>query len=376
MTTRVKKLTKSYSSVELTPEQIYEISIGKGKGGIEGYNIPRKYFDYRASLWLKKRERILKQNKAPWPPENWASNKETGKKEPPTKSNFIDDRIKWVKSFNDPKKSQERKEALEAKGRVIGEFKPFKSDFDKKVNKKNLLGEFKSREEQLKKIREQINAIPEYKVNAIEQVKEKIKNNEYKPKVGKSNWSKGDRIMYNADSEYMGEQVPFWNNNNKKEEDGKKAEFNPQKFKIMHKSPSWSIGPKKKEESSKPDASQYIKARDERLEEKANAVLDKMGVDRKKYRLEPVESYHKVHKHGYLPIVFRKVYDFRNTEQYKAAMEKRSGETPAPNMYWDDGKSKVKLRKNVDDDKAQKYIMPREKTFKRVHISGLRKSVY
>ena len=249
MNTCVKKISKSCSSIQLTPEQIYEISSGKGKGGIEGYNIQRKYFDYRASLWLKKRETILKQNRAPWPPGNWIENKETGKKEPPTKTNFIDDRIKWAKSFNDPKISQERKEALEAKGKVIGEFKPFKSDFDKKVNKKNLLSDFKSREEQLKKIREQINTIPEYKINAIEQVKEKMKNNEYKPRAGKSNWSKGERIMYNADSEYMGEQVPFWNNNNKKEEDSKKAEFNPQKFKIMHKSPSWSIGPKKKEES-------------------------------------------------------------------------------------------------------------------------------
>ena len=369
-----KKLTKSTSAVELTPEQIYEIVSGKSKGGIEGYTIPRKYYDYRQVMWLKKREQLLKQHKAVWPPEDWKANKETGNKEPPKKLNFIDERIKWAKSFNDPKKSQEIKEALESKGKAIPEFNPFKSDFDKKINKTNLLSSFKDREEKLQKIREQINAIPEYKQNAIEQVKEKINRNEYKPRVGKSNWGKGERVMYTSEAEYMGEQVPFWNPNSK-EEDKKKAVFYPEKIKFLYKAPSWSFGPKKKEESTQ-DASQYIKARDERLEEKANAVLEKMGTDKKKYMLQPIESYHKVKNHGALPILFRKIYDFKNTEQYKASLEKRNSETPAPNTYWDDGKSKVKLRKNVEDDKAQKWVMPREKTYKRLYVSGSRKSVY
>ena len=347
---------------------------GKSKGGIEGYTIPRKYYDYRQVMWLKKREQLLKQHKAVWPPEDWKTNKETGNKEPPKKLNFIDERIKWAKSFNDPKKSQEIKEALESKGKAIPEFNPFKSDFDKKINKTNLLSSFKDREEKLQKIREQINAIPEYKQNAIEQVKEKINRNEYKPRVGKSNWGKGERVMYTSEAEYMGEQVPFWNPNSK-EEDKKKAVFYPEKIKFLYKAPSWSFGPKKKEESTQ-DASQYIKARDERLEEKANAVLEKMGTDKKKYMLQPIESYHKVKNHGALPILFRKIYDFKNTEQYKASLEKRNSETPAPNTYWDDGKSKVKLRKNVEDDKAQKWVMPREKTYKRLYVSGSRKSVY
>ena len=217
-----RKLVKSNSAAELTPEQIYDIVMGKDKGGIQGYRCPRHYYDYHEVMWLRKREQILKKHKAAWPPEDWKSNKETGGKEPPKKFNFIDEQIKWAKSFNDPKKSQEVKEALEAKGQKFGEPNPFKSDFDKKVNKLNLLQAFKDREAQLKKIREQINAIPEYKQNAIEQVTEKIKSNEYKPHQGKSNWSRCARIMYNADSEFMGEQVPFWNPNTK-EEDKKKA---------------------------------------------------------------------------------------------------------------------------------------------------------
>ena len=116
----------------------------------------------------------------------------------------------------------------------------------------------------------------------------------------------------------------------------------------MHRYPSWTIGPKKKDDNTAENASQYIKARDERLEEKANSVLEKMGVDKKKYMIQYLDSYQKVDKHGFLPHVIRKVYDFANTEQYKASLEKRNPETPAPNTYWDDGKSKVKIRKNVE----------------------------
>ena len=370
-----KKITKSNSASNLTPEQIYDIIKGKSKGGIPGYLCPRKYYDYHQVMWLKRREQILKQHKASWPPEDWKTNKETGNKEPPKKLNFIDERIRWAKSFNDPKKSQEIKDALEAKGKTIPESNPFKSDFDKKKNKKNLLSSFKEQEEKLKKIKEQINAIPEYKLNAIEQVKEKIKSSEYKPKQGKSNWSKCVRIMYTSEAEYMGEQVPFWNQISKEGEE-KKVEFYPNKIKTLKKAPSWSFGPQKKDENKEQTASQYIKARDERLEEKANSVLEKMGTDRKKYMINPVESYNKVMKHGSLPLLFRKSYDFKNTEQYKAAQEKKSSETPAPNTYWDDGKSRVKLRKNVDDSQAQKWIMSREKTFKRLHVSGMRKGVF
>ncbi len=370
-----RKLEKSKSCHDLTPEQMYNIVMGKDKGGIEGYICPRKYFDYHACLWVKKREEILKKHKAVWPPEDWKSNKETNAKEPPKKFDFIDEQIKWANSFNDPKKSQEVKEALEAKGQKFTEPHPFKSDFDKKVNKTNLLSAFKDRENQLVKIREQINAIPEYKQNAIEQVTEKLKNDEHKPNQGKSNWSKCIRDMYNADNEYLAEQYPFWNPNTK-EEDKKKAEFKPNKIKLMKRYPSWTIGPPKKDDNTSQSASQYIKARDEKLEEKANSVLQKMGVDRKGYIQDPVISYHKVHKHGFLPHLIRKVYDYANTEQYKASLEARKPETPAPNTYWDDGKSKIKLRKNIEDDQAQKYIMPREKTFKRLYVSGMRKSVF
>ena len=377
MNQTLKRIKKSNSFLYLTPYQIFDIESKKEKGGIEGYRCPKKYFDYHEVLWLRKRENILKRHRAIWPPEDWKSNPDTGKKVPPRKYNFIDERIRWANSFNDIKKSQEIKDALEAKGKIIEDFKPFKSDFEKKVNKKNLGLELKNHEEKLKKIREQINLIPQHKQNAIEQVIEKMKNNviNHKPFTGKSNWSKSERIMYNSESEYLGEQVPFWNNYSK-EEDKKKSEFYPLRIKFLRRSPSWSFGPAKKDDKTKETASEYIKARDERLEEKANSVFEKMGIDKKKYQVNAVESFNKVINHGMLPILFRKPFNFKETEQYISAMENRSFESPAPNLYWDDGKSRIKLRKDVDEDDAKRWVMTRDKTYRSIYTYGLKKGVF
>ena len=377
MNQTLKRIKKSNSFLYLTPYQIFDIESKKEKGGIEGYRCPKKYFDYHEVLWLRKRENILKRHRAIWPPEDWKSNPDTGKKVPPRKYNFIDERIRWANSFNDIKKSKEIKDALEAKGKIIEDFKPFKSDFEKKVNKKNLGLELKNHEEKLKKIREQINLIPQHKQNAIEQVIEKMKNNviNHKPFTGKSNWSKSERIMYNSESEYLGEQVPFWNNYSK-EEDKKKSEFYPLRIKFLRRSPSWSFGPAKKDDKTKETASEYIKARDERLEDKANSVFEKMGIDKKKYQVNAVESFNKVINHGMLPILFRKPFNFKETEQYISAMENRSFESPAPNLYWDDGKSRIKLRKDVDEDDAKRWVMTRDKTYRSIYTYGLKKGVF
>ena len=58
-----RKLVKSNSAAELTPEQIYDIVMGKDKGGIQGYRCPRHYYDYHEVMWLRKREQILKKHK-------------------------------------------------------------------------------------------------------------------------------------------------------------------------------------------------------------------------------------------------------------------------------------------------------------------------
>ena len=45
-----KKLQRSKSTNDLTPEQIYDIVMGKDKGGIQGYVCPKKYYDYHAVM--------------------------------------------------------------------------------------------------------------------------------------------------------------------------------------------------------------------------------------------------------------------------------------------------------------------------------------
>ena len=375
MNKQEKKVKKSNSCYDLSPEGLFEMIISKNKVGIEGYNCPKIYFDYQANRWIKKRGQILDSHRAAWPPDNWKLNEETNTKEPPKKLNYIDEQIRWANSFRDPKKSQEVMDALEAKGKKIPEYSQIKSDFDKKVNILNLRQNLLNREAQLASIREKIKAIPEYKQKAIDEVKDKIEKYEYKTNPGKSNWSKNMRVMYYADSEFLGEQIPFWNNN-KKEEDKNKGEFNPNKIRLMRRYPFWQIGPKKREDFNPKNVSEFIKARDDKIEEKANAILQKMGTNRKGYSIDPVESYHKVHNHGSLPYLFRKPYDYASKEQYKASSENRKVETPSPNTYWDDGKSKVKLRKNIDDEQAQKYIMTREKTYRRLYVSGMKKSVF
>ena len=48
--------------------------------------------------------------------ENWPRDKETDKKVPPKHPNYIDEYIKWAKSFNDPKSFEELREQLKPKG--------------------------------------------------------------------------------------------------------------------------------------------------------------------------------------------------------------------------------------------------------------------
>ena len=43
----------------LTPEQIYQLDINQLEYGIEGYEVPRQYYDYHQVMWHKKREKIL-----------------------------------------------------------------------------------------------------------------------------------------------------------------------------------------------------------------------------------------------------------------------------------------------------------------------------
>ncbi len=378
-----KKMIKSSSQQEirkeisLTPEEMFDIISGSHKGGIIEYEVPKKYFDYKRAIWEKKREKILKSFKGHWPPLDWKEDKETGKKKPPIRKNFIDDSIKLANSFYDKKKAEEIKNELESKNKIIKDIE-YKSDFDKKKNTRDLRKIFKERENEKKKIKEQINLIPEYKKNIIEEVKEKFRiieeeREKNKNKKGKANFSKCDRITIVAEAEFIGEQIPFYNTvKNKNGEIDKNKLFYPNK--LYKKNPSWSFG--KKNKFDKNEENQYIKTRNEKLEEKIKNIINKQKGDNKYLFCDVSNSYNLVNNRGKLPIIFRKKFKYEETEQYKASRDKYNYETPAPNSYWDDGKSIVKLRKNIDEQQAKKYIMNRDKTFKRLYVSKSVKSVF
>ncbi len=378
-----KKMIKSSSQQEirkeisLTPEEMFDIISGSHKGGIIEYEVPKKYFDYKRAIWEKKREKILKSFKGHWPPLDWKEDKETGKKKPPIRKNFIDESIKLANSFYDKKKAEEIKNELESKNKIIKDIE-YKSDFDKKKNTRDLRKIFKERENEKKKIKEQINLIPEYKKNIIEEVKEKFRiieeeREKNKNKKGKANFSKCDRITIVAEAEFIGEQIPFYNTvKNKNGEIDKNKLFYPNK--LYKKNPSWSFG--KKNKFDKNEENQYIKTRNEKLEEKIKNIINKQKGDNKYLFCDVSNSYNLVNNRGKLPIIFRKKFKYEETEQYKASRDKYNYETPAPNSYWDDGKSIVKLRKNIDEQQAKKYIMNRDKTFKRLYVSKSVKSVF
>ena len=68
---------------------------------------------------------------------------------------------KWTNKIGQifyPKKIIRKKESLKDKSVKFIESHPFKSDFDKKINKINLLSAFKDKENQLFKIKEKMNA--------------------------------------------------------------------------------------------------------------------------------------------------------------------------------------------------------------------------
>ena len=76
---------KKNPKTSISPEEMFNINDNTLTGGIFGYRCPKIYFDYNKILWFRKRDSILNSHKRKWPPEDWKSNKETGKKSPPKK---------------------------------------------------------------------------------------------------------------------------------------------------------------------------------------------------------------------------------------------------------------------------------------------------
>ena len=169
MSSKTLYRSQSEQTFTLTPVDIYKLANREDDIGIFGYRPAKKYFDYNEVKWFQKRADILKKHKANWPPDDWPTDKESGAKKQPQRKNFIDDVIEWSKSCYDSKRAEEIKDNLASKGHPIpepGHDKP-KQKLETEKRKKYL-----EREKELEAKRKQMEEIPEWKVNAIDQVKD------------------------------------------------------------------------------------------------------------------------------------------------------------------------------------------------------------
>ena len=97
-----------------------------------------------------------------------------------------------------------------------------------------------------------------------------------------------------------------------------------------------------------------------------------------------VQGFHKKTHHGELPIKFQPIYKVKETEQYKAMLEKQPPVYIGPQQYWKMPKESFKgfkqkkpnLSSITDDNGRKVYYMDRKKTDKRVYSAGMRKAVY
>ena len=89
MSTEIQKTEPTPgSNFSISPEDMWNAEHNSSSSwGIEGYEVPKVYFDYHQEVWLKEREKILNAHKRVWPPENWPRDKVTDKKVPPNRPN-------------------------------------------------------------------------------------------------------------------------------------------------------------------------------------------------------------------------------------------------------------------------------------------------
>lgn len=368
---------------KITPEEMWNCIKGSSQNwGIEGYEIAKKYFDYRQVLWHKKREKILKDHKREWPPQDWPKDKESDKLVPPKRINFIDEQIAWANSFNDPKKSEELKESLESRG-------TFKYPDPKQYP--NLRDKFLKEEKEKKEKFDQLPKIQPWKENGIENAKQKIeeakskvktqweKDKERYPKE-KPWWPRADRVTVTSEAEYCGENVPFYNNNSKDEDekDKDKKLFFPKKDFCLRRAPIWSF--QGKNPTKLP--TDNMKSRDDMINEKIENFKGSKNITDKDLQIDVIGSHEKIRRRGRHFFEYKKPYDYANTEQYKLNKEQHPSFSPGPTHYWkmkdidkNERPKDVQEETEVNGRPSKNYFMNHKRTDFRQY-KPMRRSVF
>ena len=363
----------------LTPEQIYQLNINQLDYGIEGYEVPRQYYDYHQVMWHKKREKILTSHKHIWPPNDWPTDKEDDKRKvKPKRLTYIDDIYKWCHSFYDPKRAEELTKDIEIK-----EYQPPKQ-IDK-IRRKNFLENEKKKEEW----RKSRPPYQEYKNEAYEAAEENKKQHEEEMKKDpilkirqrykeRPQTSRCDRVSVVSEAIYVGEQIPFYNTFVPEGETiNKKKLFFPSKEYTWRRFPAWKypkpIGPNE----------EHKKNVEEQQKEKLEEYMNDNDLKKEDMWIKIREGYHKVTHHGEILMKIAPEFKYKEVDQYKTAKENNPTVYIGPQQYWKVPKENFRKKSakrslsTITDDKGNKiYYMDRKKTDKRVYTAGLRRSVY
>jgi hypothetical protein len=349
--------------------------------GIEGYEIARKYYDYHQVKWYQERKKILDQHKRVWPPQNWPKAKDEDKLVPPHRPNFLDDYVKWANSFNDEKKSEEVKQSLESRG-------TFKMPEPKKPF--NLREKFLNYEKEKNEKRAALPKIEYWKENAIEDAKKNIEEQKAKEKTqlekdkeryskDKPQWPRCERVSVLSDAQYIGETIPFYYTFTKEgEEIDKKKLFFPKKTMTWRRYPHWGFQCK----SPTKLPTDNMVARDEAVKEKIENLKSNKNITDKDIMGDVVNSYLKVKNKGRYYFMYKKPFDYANTEQYKLNREQHPSYSPGPEHYWkmkdidkDERPKEVQEEKEIYGKPGKIYFMNHKKTDSRT-FKPMRKSVF
>jgi len=366
----------------LTPQDMWNAIHDTGSFGIEGYEVPRQYYDYHQVKWYEERKKILEGHKSKWPPQNWPTDKETGKQIPPKRINFIDEQIKWAQSFNDPKRSEELKASLESRG-------TFKVPEPKQ--QMNMRDKFLAWEKEHKEKMASIAKIPEWKQNSVETAQKNIEEARAKQKTqwekdkerytkDKPLWPRCERVGILSDAEYVGEQIPFYKTSPKEKEKNPKYLFYPDsektsKFKNL---PKWAFQSK----SPTKLPTENMKAKQELYNQKIDNLKSAKNLTDKDLNIDVMRSYDAIRNRGRYPITIHKPYDYSNTEQYKLNKEQHPDFTPGPSHYWrmkdmdtNSVPKELQEEKEINGKMTKIYYMNRKRTDFREY-KPMRKSVF
>lgn len=214
-------MKKRTPKVVLTKEDMWSLRNNQIDGGIDGYVLPKEIYDHKQIKWMKDRADILKNpkayRKAP------KLDDDGNPIPPPKRPNFLDDTMKWAKSFYDKERAEKTLEECEQKGHpLLAPLKPkeyrkleypkreFFTDLLIKEEKKKYI-QREDREDMIQELIEKIKEDESKKVDPMKKLKEDYGTKDEEGRLVKATFGKSTRVTVVSEAEHVGEKYPFYN---------------------------------------------------------------------------------------------------------------------------------------------------------------------